>query len=350
MLLCSVAFFATPSVVLSGEAVTVDQRVHVTRSAAAGLLGPGTQIRTGDRITTDQNGLAQIVFPDGTKLVIGPNTMMRVEDYSLGAQGQVRRVRLNATRGSFRFIAGTNIAAYSVQTPGGLVRPQNGTVDVAAGGTRGAYVVTLGGEALMCDAHHRCTIVRGNCTFASADGAGGFGLASTNGRERRQLLQELFPNIINQSRLTSGFEASVQACGFMGLQRSPARVSAGFAPTATPTPTPTPPGTPVSPTSPTPGHGGSGGGGAAAAAASGGGGSGGGGAAAAAAGSAAAAAAASGSSSGGGSGSGGGAAAAAAGGGGTSGGGAAASASSSPGGGAAAAASSGGSAASATGD
>jgi len=337
MLLCSVAFLSMPSVAVPGVTVSVDQRVHVARSATAGLLGPGTQVRAGDRITTDHSGFAQIAFPDGTRMVIGPNTMMRIDEYSLGAQGKVRSVRLNATRGNIRFIAGANLASYSVQTPGGTVRPQNGIVDIAAGGARGAYVVTLGGEALMCDAHQRCAIVRGDCTFASANGEGGFGLASKNTRDRRHLLRELFPSIIKQSRLASDFQASVQSCGFLGLQNSLAGDSVIS--------TPTPPGTPGVPTSPSPGHS-SGGGGAAAAAASGGGGN---GAAAAAAGNAAAAAASGGGSSSGNN-SGGAAAAAAAGGGGTNSGGASASASSGPDGGSAAAAASGGAAASASSD
>src|SRR5690606_7442441 len=128
------------------------------------------------------------------------------------------QVRLNAIRGNFRLIGGSNSNAYSIQTPSGLVRLQSGTVDITAGGPRGAYVVTLGGQALMCDAHHKCAIIRGDCTFASATGAGSFGLASTDKSERRRLLRELFPLISAQSGLASNYQAPVRSCGLRGQQ------------------------------------------------------------------------------------------------------------------------------------
>ncbi len=78
----------------------------------------GSQIVSGDEIRTGSGGLVQILFPDETKIVVGPGSTLRIDDTLFRNNGTARRFSTTAIGGSFRFISGkSNKDVYKLATP-----------------------------------------------------------------------------------------------------------------------------------------------------------------------------------------------------------------------------------------
>jgi len=89
---------STPILALepSGSAVRVDRS-----AGAAGPVGPRVlevngDVFTGDEITTNANGLAQIRFIDDTRIVVGPNSRLVIDKFVFSANNTAQEVTIDA--------------------------------------------------------------------------------------------------------------------------------------------------------------------------------------------------------------------------------------------------------------
>lgn len=94
----------------------------IQQSEADGQTGKRTLVLdgpvfSGDTVITGPSGNAQIKFRDNTKLVVGPNSTMKIDAFIF--QGDTaRKITINAVRGAFRFITGSSPKdAYQITTP-----------------------------------------------------------------------------------------------------------------------------------------------------------------------------------------------------------------------------------------
>src|SRR4029079_12126588 len=71
-----------------GKAVSV--RTIVT--GANGELKRSDPVSRDERINTNNTGLGQFQFIDGTKLAVGPNSSIVVDEYVLGSGNRVKRL------------------------------------------------------------------------------------------------------------------------------------------------------------------------------------------------------------------------------------------------------------------
>ena len=106
----------------AGSAVGVDPAAEINSTGALRTLVVGEDVFLGDLIRTSTGGSAQILFEDGTKLVVGPGSALTIEDYLLRADGSAGKMAINALAGTFRFATG-NAAKdrYSIKTPSGTI-------------------------------------------------------------------------------------------------------------------------------------------------------------------------------------------------------------------------------------
>ena len=101
-----------------GFVVAVVQQAHIDAKTGKTILMPANPIYSGDRITTDTIGTAQIKFRDNTKLVVGPNSILVIDAFVFNKNDTARQVSINALRGAFRFISGNSPKdAYKITTP-----------------------------------------------------------------------------------------------------------------------------------------------------------------------------------------------------------------------------------------
>jgi len=114
----------------AGTAVAVLQQSILTASGQQRVLAEGAPVATGDVVQTGPNGQAQLLFEDGTRIVVGRNSNLVIESALFRADKTAERLAINALRGSFRFISGRSAsAAYSIRTPTATLAVRGTTFD-----------------------------------------------------------------------------------------------------------------------------------------------------------------------------------------------------------------------------
>jgi hypothetical protein len=119
--LLAAVFLASPAAVRAepgGVVIAVVQSSEADGATGKRVLVEEGPVYSGDHIITGAIGQAQLKFRDGTKLVVGPNSMMTIDAFVFDDQNTARQISINAVRGAFRFIAGKSPKdVYSISTP-----------------------------------------------------------------------------------------------------------------------------------------------------------------------------------------------------------------------------------------
>ena len=117
--LLSIAF-AGPAFAIepSGSAIRVDPAVNASGITGSRLLVLEGAVFMGDEIVAHPHGLAQIRFIDNTRIVIGPNSRLRIDTFIFNPDYTAKNVTITAVKGVFRFISGNSPdGAYQIRTP-----------------------------------------------------------------------------------------------------------------------------------------------------------------------------------------------------------------------------------------
>ena len=94
-------------------------------------LSAGSEIYANQTVRTGNRGKADLVFIDNTNLGVGPSSEVRLDKFIYDPRGSAGSVVMNASRGAFRFVTGTqDHKAYQVNTPHGSLGVNGTTVEV----------------------------------------------------------------------------------------------------------------------------------------------------------------------------------------------------------------------------
>jgi hypothetical protein len=211
----------------SGYAEVVGKAVAIRTivAGATGELKRSDPINRDERIRTNAVGVGQFQFHDGTKLAVGPNSTIVVDEYVLGSGNRAKKLAINATQGAFRWISGKSpSSAYQITTPTGTIGIRGTAVDVAIRGDT-TLMVLLRGSAQLCqrtNGERRCRVVNRPCDFIVA--RAGQGITDPEAVSARALrpygrAASAFPFLANQGRLMASFRVA-GGCGldaFRGL-------------------------------------------------------------------------------------------------------------------------------------
>jgi FecR protein len=108
-----------------------------TKPNAEGVIGTNTQTLTAgselyenETVRTGGRGVADLVFVDRTNLSVGPASEVHLDKFVYDPAGSNGAVVLNATRGAFRFVTGSqDHRVYRVNTPYGTLGVRGTTVE-----------------------------------------------------------------------------------------------------------------------------------------------------------------------------------------------------------------------------
>jgi hypothetical protein len=203
---------------MAGVVVEASQPAELQRSATRSAIAAQTQIQLGDVISTGRNGRVQIVFADETRIAVGENSRLVIDDILFNTQNTASRFAVSAVTGAFRFLSGNSSPdAYSINTPLATLGIRGTVFDFSVTQQRGVDLATFEGEVSMCFRNGGCARVAGSCTLLTAPiHAERFEQPETL-QEKRELLESNFPFVINQSRLRRDFRAPVRSCGYQRL-------------------------------------------------------------------------------------------------------------------------------------
>jgi len=197
-------------------------------------LNVGDDVQEHDKIIVN-TGNVQLIFTDGTKLVVGEHSTLVVEKYLMKGGNQVSNFSVDALRGTFRFITGGSAkAAYNINTANATIGIRGTGFDFYVGSNTG--VVVLEGKVKLCAKAGGCVNLNPKC---DAGLTAGNGAGRMDSRQFANAVAHL-PYLQSQAFLKQPFKLPVSSCSakFSDINNGPGNKSFN----APPPPPPPPPG------------------------------------------------------------------------------------------------------------
>jgi hypothetical protein len=116
------ALFALQSTASNGQEIGSATSVKPQAEANTRMLSSGSSVHSRDLIHTGDAGVADLRFHDNTNLSVGPKSSVRLDKFVYDPNKSAGGVAVEATRGSFRFVTGSQSkGSYQVKTPYGTL-------------------------------------------------------------------------------------------------------------------------------------------------------------------------------------------------------------------------------------
>lgn len=142
------AFAQTPV----GGATFIQNEVLGHTGGAIGRISRGDQVFRDQLVQTARESRAKIVFLDTTNMAIGPESIVKLDEFAYNGNGTASRVTVNAAKGAFRFISGNSPSnAYQVKTPQAVIGVRGTTYDVRVANGQ-TYIKLQEGAVTACTA------------------------------------------------------------------------------------------------------------------------------------------------------------------------------------------------------
>lgn len=114
------------------------------------------RINRGDRVILDQivqtasDSRAKLVFLDTTNMSVGPDSIVKLDQFVYNGNGTAQSVSINVARGAFRFFSGSSEhRAYKVTTPQAVIGVRGTTYDVLVANGQ-TYIKLQEGAVTAC--------------------------------------------------------------------------------------------------------------------------------------------------------------------------------------------------------
>jgi hypothetical protein len=122
------AFAQEPGI---GSAKAAKNKVEGVVGGQTQDLRTGSQVYSNETVRTGDSAVADLVFLDNTNLSVGPISEVRLDKFVYDPTGSSGRVVLQATKGAFRFVTGSqDKRAYEVRTPFGSLGVRGTVVEL----------------------------------------------------------------------------------------------------------------------------------------------------------------------------------------------------------------------------
>ncbi len=184
-----------------GTAVLV--RGGVTASGAGGSrsLTQGGAVYLGDKVETGIFGHVDIEFSDHTRLAVGPNSSMMIDDYVVRSPGRLKSFGLKTARGAFRFLTGDSPKqAYNIKTPTATIGIRGTEFDWAVQRVAATAMALYGGATRICSlSSGACADLRQACDAALV--YDGRVVKTTTAALTDQQIARAFPFLGNEGRV-----------------------------------------------------------------------------------------------------------------------------------------------------
>src|SRR5215813_2068447 len=114
-----------------GTAASTRPSVEAVAGGNTQTLSAGSEIYANQTVRTGNRGMADLVFLDKTNLSVGPTSEVRLDKFVYDPTGSSGSLVVQATRGSFRWVSGSQAKhAYQVSTPHGTLGVRGTTVEL----------------------------------------------------------------------------------------------------------------------------------------------------------------------------------------------------------------------------
>jgi len=141
-----------------GEALAVIDQASTSGVVGERTLAVGMEVYLNEHVKTDAGGQAQLLFNDGTRMVVGPNSELLLDQFVFRSGAKDNQFTIRALNGAFRFITGeAQKDAYLIHTPSATIGVRGTIFDfsVTSGETN---LLLLHGGATVCGNDGKCTM------------------------------------------------------------------------------------------------------------------------------------------------------------------------------------------------
>ena len=105
-----------------GKATSIRPQAEGIHSGATRALSGGADVYSKETVRTGQSGQADLRFRDNSNLSVGPSSNVRLDRFVYDPNRSTGSVAVQATRGSFRFVTGSQSGgSYQIKTPYGTL-------------------------------------------------------------------------------------------------------------------------------------------------------------------------------------------------------------------------------------
>jgi hypothetical protein len=158
----------TPCGASASEQVGEVVRASVQVTGQAGTLSRGDAIHRNERIRSNPSGTGAFTLEDGTKLAVGPNSSIVIDEFIYRGGGKIDRLVIGASRGTMRWISGnSDPSAYQIMTPSGAMTVRGTAFDVYVARDGLTAVTLLNGAAEFCT-NQGCERLMRRCDYLVA--------------------------------------------------------------------------------------------------------------------------------------------------------------------------------------
>jgi hypothetical protein len=195
-----------------GITKSAQQTVTGNVSGVPRVVVTASEIYENERLRANASGNAQIELRDGTKIVVGPNADVVVDDFVFAKNNKAAELTIRATKGAFRFITGSSDhSAYKIVTPYASIGVRGTAFDVTLA-NGGANIALLQGQITVCDRKGACKRVDRSCTYTFVGNNGVADPKAMISPSRATRQGDLFPILAKQGDLRSEFRKFALSC------------------------------------------------------------------------------------------------------------------------------------------
>jgi len=163
---CALTLLSVGSVVASdkgaaklevGTTVLVKEKVTGTLRTDERQLQTGFHIHRNELLKTGPKAQAELKLDDNTKLALGPDAELLLDEYAVAAGSGTKTIALKLLKGTFRFLTGSTASeSYKIDTPSATIGIRGTILDVYIGPGGDTFVLLHKGEVEICSRARTC--------------------------------------------------------------------------------------------------------------------------------------------------------------------------------------------------
>jgi hypothetical protein len=149
-----VAAAAEPEI---GTTVVIEKTVTGTLGTVERKLEKGVRVHRNELLRTGQQAQAELKLDDNTKLALGPDAELLLDEYAVAGGTSAKSIALKFVKGTLRFLTGSNASEnYKLETPSATIGVRGTVFDVYIGPGGDTFVLLHKGEVEVCSQTRMC--------------------------------------------------------------------------------------------------------------------------------------------------------------------------------------------------
>lgn len=166
------AFAACALTVLAVASATASEKgaepevgtIVLAKKKVTGILGTderelktGWRVHRNELVRTGPQSQAELKLDDNTKLALGPDAELRLDEYAVEGGGNAKSIAVKFLKGTLRFLTGRHSSeTYKIETPSATIGVRGTVFDIYIGPDGNTFVLLHKGEVEVCSRTRAC--------------------------------------------------------------------------------------------------------------------------------------------------------------------------------------------------